>query len=55
MNTRDEIANAEVKATGKRWCSTCQMTKPVEGGVKTPRMWRCKRCAEVRKQAMRNR
>jgi len=54
-STREEAMAGEIAATGKRWCSACQMTKPIEGGLKTPNMWRCKRCAEVRKQAMRNR
>lgn len=48
--TREEAVNAEIVATGKRWCSACQMTKPIEGGVKLPRMWRCKACTELRKR-----
>jgi len=48
--TREEAMNAEVVATGKRWCSSCQSTKKIEGGVKTPRMWMCKACVEIRKQ-----
>ena len=48
-NTREEAANAEIAATGKRWCSSCQMTKLIADGVKSPRMWRCKACEEQRK------
>lgn len=48
--TRERVANGEIIATGKRWCSACQSTKSIEGGVKTPRMWRCKSCVETRKQ-----
>ena len=47
--TREEAANAEIAATGKRWCSACQMPKLIEEGVKSPRMWRCKGCEEQRK------
>ena len=48
-NTREEAALAEIIATGKRWCSACQMTKLVEGGVASARMWRCKACEAQRK------
>lgn len=47
-----QASDAEIAATGKRWCSVCQRAKPIEGGVKSSRMWRCKTCLEARKQQM---
>lgn len=52
MNTRDAVVIAEQVATGKRWCSACQSTKPIQGGKLSPRMWRCQVCEATRQKIL---
>ena len=50
------VAQAEIKATGKTWCSGCWMTRPHEGGKKKNiHRWICARCIEKDKERMRQR
>ena len=40
------LAQREAVLTGKKFCPTCQVMRPIEGGVKKPNVWRCKFCVE---------
>lgn len=45
------VSDAVARTTGRRWCSACQMDKPVEGFVKQGCRWRCAACM-ARSRAM---
>lgn len=45
MLSREEATQAEVNATGKRWCSGCQRPAPAQGGKKKNTFrWLCMKC-----------
>lgn len=50
--TRQHLAARELALTGKKFCPTCQMPKPVEGGVQKRHVWRCKLCSDRAKNVL---
>lgn len=38
------ITEAIARNTGRRWCSSCQADKPIEGGQRQGCRWRCAAC-----------
>ena len=52
MRLEREMVVAEVNATGKRYCTNCNSTRPAEGGVwkilnnGRNRRWKCQSCYE---------
>ena len=46
----DKVREAELRITGKRYCSNCRTHASVEGGSTVisnrRRRWKCKRCTE---------
>lgn len=53
-HTYDEVRNAEIRITGKKFCSNCRRTAGIEGGstiIRNKRTrWRCKSCTENAKK-----
>jgi hypothetical protein len=47
----DKVREAELRITGKRYCSNCRTHASVEGGSivfsNNRRRWKCKRCTEA--------
>lgn len=56
---RELVTKAEMRITGRRFCSSCQYSKPLETGAmrgeKYPR-WLCKECLErtIRRELRKN-
>lgn len=44
------LAAVEAAMTGRKFCPTCQVMRPIEGGVKRTNVWRCKFCVERAKK-----
>ena len=45
----DVLTGIEERITGKRYCTSCQWTKPLEGGKKRGSRWVCATCIENRR------
>lgn len=47
-DTRTEVRDAEISATGKRYCTSCQQSKHLDGGVMLRYRWQCAACVKRR-------
>ena len=45
---RSFLTSKEEEVTGKRYCTSCQWTRPLEGGKKTGSRWVCASCIDNR-------
>jgi hypothetical protein len=54
-STRNQVRDAEILATGKRFCSGCYQTRDADKGIKRKFRWICDDCLERAKEHMRRR